>query len=81
MKVNEFTDGSFKLLCTHPALPAVSKMFPQPFHAASRQLIVQLVVVRNTRYAMYAVIIEKQNDRIAGESHSCALVTWVVVAQ
>jgi len=41
MKVYEFTDRSFKLLCSHSTLPAVSKVSPEPFHAASRQFAIR----------------------------------------
>jgi hypothetical protein len=41
MKMNEFADRSFKLLRSHPALPACSEMFAEPFHAARRQLAIR----------------------------------------
>jgi hypothetical protein len=41
MKVNEFANSSFKILCAHPALPAASKMFSEPFYAASAQLTIR----------------------------------------
>jgi hypothetical protein len=40
MKVNEFTDDCFEVLRSHAALPAVSEMFPEPFHAPDRQLTI-----------------------------------------
>jgi hypothetical protein len=41
VKMDELTDGSFKLLCVHPALPATGQMLPEPLYPASRQLTVR----------------------------------------
>ena len=41
MKVNELADRTFKLLCSHSALPAASEMFLEPLDAASRQLAIR----------------------------------------
>jgi hypothetical protein len=40
MKVNELADASFELLRARSALPSTSEMFPEPFHAARRQLAI-----------------------------------------
>src|SRR5215471_3433800 len=41
VKVNEFADGSFKLLRAHPALPAGGQVFPEPLRAARRPLTIR----------------------------------------